>query len=82
MSRSLEDLPHRPCVGICVFNAAGRVFMGKRAGGPEHVDMTHSWQLPQGGIDKGEQPLDAAARALRGNLHPLKVRLWARCRTG
>lgn len=64
MARQLEDLPYRPCAGMAVFNSAGRVFMGKRAGGPEHVDMTHSWQLPQGGIDKGEEPLEAALREL------------------
>lgn len=64
MARRPEDLPYRPCVGIAVFNSAGRVFMGQRAGGPEHVDLTHSWQLPQGGIDKGEKPIDAALREL------------------
>ncbi|MEW6257014.1 MAG: RNA pyrophosphohydrolase [Pseudomonadota bacterium] len=73
--RRLEDLPYRPCVGICVFNSAGRVFMGKRAGGPEHVDMTHSWQLPQGGIDKGEEPLDAAYRELYEETSIRSVRL-------
>lgn len=61
---SFEDLPYRPCVGLCVFNAAGKVFVGRRIGGPEHVDATHSWQLPQGGIDKGEAPFDAALREL------------------
>ncbi|WP_127089153.1 RNA pyrophosphohydrolase [Aquabacter cavernae] len=75
MSRSTEDLPYRPCVGICVFNATGRVFMGQRAGGPEHVDMTHSWQLPQGGIDKGEEPLDAAYRELYEETSIRSVRL-------
>ncbi|MET3355601.1 RNA pyrophosphohydrolase [Xanthobacter autotrophicus] len=58
------DLPYRPCVGLCVFNAAGKVFLGRRIGGPEHVDSTHSWQLPQGGIDKGEAPFEAALREL------------------
>ncbi|QTL01996.1 RNA pyrophosphohydrolase [Aquabacter sp. L1I39] len=62
--RSSDDLPYRPCVGIAVFDRAGRVFMGQRAGGPEHVDMTYSWQLPQGGIDKGEDPYEAALREL------------------
>ncbi len=62
--RSPDDLPYRPCVGIAVFDRAGHVFMGQRAGGPEHVDMTYSWQLPQGGIDKGEDPYEAALREL------------------
>lgn len=59
-----HELPYRPCVGLCVFNAQGRVFMGQRMAGPEHVDATHSWQLPQGGIDEGEAPFDAAIREL------------------
>ena len=62
--RSSDDLPYRPCVGIAVFDRAGHVFMGQRASGPEHVDMTYSWQLPQGGIDKGEDPYEAALREL------------------
>lgn len=59
-----HDLPYRPCVGLCVFNGAGKVFLGRRIGGPEHVDAVHSWQLPQGGIDKGENPYEAALREL------------------
>ncbi|MGU3495091.1 RNA pyrophosphohydrolase [Xanthobacteraceae bacterium A53D] len=60
----LEDLPYRPCVGLAIFNRAGRVFLGQRLGGPEHVDATHSWQMPQGGIDKGEEPYEAALREM------------------
>ena len=63
MSR-LEDLPYRPCVGLAVFHGDGKVFLGQRLGGPEHVDATHSWQMPQGGIDKGEEPYAAALREL------------------
>lgn len=59
-----SELPYRPCVGLCVFNPAGRVFIGRRLGGPEHVDATHSWQMPQGGIDAGEDPFAAALREL------------------
>jgi putative (di)nucleoside polyphosphate hydrolase len=60
-----ESLPYRPCVGVMVINAAGRVFVGKRRDGPEHVDATHSWQMPQGGVDPGEDPWPAARRELR-----------------
>jgi putative (di)nucleoside polyphosphate hydrolase len=60
-----EDLPYRPCVGVTLFNRDGLVFVGRRLGGPEHVDLTHSWQLPQGGIDAGEEPWPAALRELR-----------------
>jgi putative (di)nucleoside polyphosphate hydrolase len=60
-----EDLPYRPCVGVMVLNAQGRAFIGRRLGGPEHVDLSHSWQMPQGGIDAGEEPWPAALRELR-----------------
>jgi len=59
-----ESLPYRPCAGIMVLNAQGRVFVGRRAGGPEHVDATHVWQMPQGGIDDDEDPYKAALREL------------------
>jgi putative (di)nucleoside polyphosphate hydrolase len=59
-----EDLPFRPCVGIMVLNREGRVFIGRRTGGPEHVDATHVWQMPQGGVDPGEDPWPAALREL------------------
>jgi putative (di)nucleoside polyphosphate hydrolase len=59
-----EDLPYRPCVGVLVLNRAGLVFIGRRIEGPEHVDATHAWQMPQGGIDKGEEPWPAALREL------------------
>lgn len=63
----MADLPYRPCVGIALFDPRGRVFVGRRMGsaGPEHVDDAHAWQLPQGGIDAGETPLEAARRELR-----------------
>jgi putative (di)nucleoside polyphosphate hydrolase len=59
-----EDLPYRPCVGMMVLNRAGYAFIGKRVSGPEHVDMVHAWQMPQGGVDKGEDPWPAALREL------------------
>ena len=63
MSR-FEDLPYRPCVGLTVINPAGLVFIGRRTSGPEHIDETHVWQMPQGGIDDGEDPWRAALREL------------------
>jgi len=62
---SYEDLPYRRCVGIMVLNRAGLVFVGRRIEGPEHVDLVHAWQMPQGGIDAGEEPWPAALRELR-----------------
>jgi len=53
-----ESLPYRPCVGILLFNADGLVFVGRR------IDTPDAWQMPQGGIDKGETPTTAAMREL------------------
>ena len=61
---SFESLPYRPCAGLAVFNRAGLVFIGRRIDGPEHVDNIHVWQMPQGGIDPGEDPWPAALREL------------------
>jgi putative (di)nucleoside polyphosphate hydrolase len=60
----IQDLPYRRCVGLTVLNAKGDVFIGRRTGGPEHVDLTHQWQMPQGGLDPGEEPYDCALREL------------------
>ena len=61
---AFESLPYRPCVGLAVFNRDGLVFIGRRINGPEHVDAVHVWQMPQGGIDAGEEPWPAAKREL------------------
>ena len=60
-----EDLPYRPCVGVVLLNRQGLVFIGQRIDGPEHIDLTHTWQMPQGGIDEGVEPWAAAVRELR-----------------
>ena len=59
-----EQLPYRPCVGMMVLNRDGHAFIGRRTSGPEHVDEVHVWQMPQGGIDEGEDPYPAALREL------------------
>jgi putative (di)nucleoside polyphosphate hydrolase len=59
-----EDLPYRPCAGMCLLNREGLVFIGRRINGPEHVDATHVWQMPQGGIDPDEGTYKAALREL------------------
>ena len=61
---SSELLPYRPCAGMMVLNRAGLVFVGRRNSGPEHIDATHVWQMPQGGIDADEDPYKAALREL------------------
>ena len=64
MSKHFEELPYRPCVGMMVLNRKGLVFIGRRLAGPEHVDDGHVWQMPQGGVDKGEDLYRAALREL------------------
>ncbi|GGA56558.1 RNA pyrophosphohydrolase [Nitratireductor aestuarii] len=61
-----DALPYRPCVGIMVLNSAGRVWMGRRIMIPngEMDGATQLWQMPQGGIDEGEDPATAALREL------------------
>lgn len=54
-----DDRPYRPCVGVVLVNGEGQIFAGQRA------DMeTPAWQMPQGGVDAGETPRDAALREL------------------
>ena len=62
------DLPYRPCVGLMVLNREGKVFVGKR------IDQTiESWQMPQGGIDPGEDPSETALRELGEEIGTTKV---------
>ncbi|MBV2144830.1 RNA pyrophosphohydrolase [Falsochrobactrum sp. TDYN1] len=61
-----ESLPYRPCVGLMVLNGAGLVWAGRRIliPGDELDGATQLWQMPQGGIDEGEGPEEAALREL------------------
>jgi putative (di)nucleoside polyphosphate hydrolase len=52
-------MPYRACVGVMVLNRRGELFAGQRIDNPGDA-----WQMPQGGIDKGEEPLEAAYREL------------------
>jgi putative (di)nucleoside polyphosphate hydrolase len=54
------ELGYRPAVGILLLNSENEVFVGQR------LDSTlEAWQMPQGGIDAGEDPVEAAYRELR-----------------
>ena len=55
-----DSLPYRPCVGVVLLDARGMVFAGQRIDSP-----SPAWQMPQGGIDEGEKPREAAYRELR-----------------
>ncbi|MBO0750057.1 MAG: RNA pyrophosphohydrolase [Porphyrobacter sp.] len=52
---------YRPCVGVMLVNAQGRAFVGKRIDNKEG----DFWQMPQGGVDPGEDPDKAVLRELR-----------------
>ncbi|HEY1943460.1 MAG TPA: RNA pyrophosphohydrolase [Roseiarcus sp.] len=60
-----EDLPYRRSAGVMLINREGAAFIGRRKKQREaDVLVGHEWQMPQGGIDDGEQPLEAALREL------------------
>jgi len=61
-----ESLPYRPCVGVMILNGAGLVWVGRRIARPdgEMAGRPQLWQMPQGGIDGDEEPLQAARREI------------------
>jgi putative (di)nucleoside polyphosphate hydrolase len=61
MNDKFADLPYRPCAGIMLANMEGKVFVGQRK--DSRAD-TSAWQMPQGGIDDGEDAESAALREL------------------
>jgi putative (di)nucleoside polyphosphate hydrolase len=66
MNPSRDAMPYRDCVGIALFNADGRVFIARRApdGTEDRSEFFNPWQMPQGGLDMGEEPYAAALREL------------------
>ena len=68
----LADLPYRQGVGLALFNAQGLVFAARR------IDTDGlAWQMPQGGIDKGETPEQAALRELEEEIGTAKAEIIA-----
>lgn len=55
----IAALPYRPCVGVMILNARGDVFVGQRKD-----NYKDAWQMPQGGVDPGEDPRAAALREM------------------
>ena len=61
---SRKSLPYRPCVGIMLLNKHNLVWVGRRVSKWHGDGSAALWQMPQGGIDKGEKPKVAAFREL------------------
>ena len=70
--KDFSDLPYRPGVGMMVLSPEGLVFVARR------IDMpSEAWQMPQGGIDEGETPEQAAIREFREEVGTDKVEIIA-----
>ncbi len=76
--KEIEKLPYRPCVGMLLLNPQGKVFVGRRI--DTAAESNDIWQMPQGGIDKGEAPRDAALRELREEIGTDKAEVAAESR--
>jgi putative (di)nucleoside polyphosphate hydrolase len=75
-----SKLPYRPCVGIMTINRSGEVWIGRRTARPGKEVAGGWWQMPQGGIDDGEDPAVAALRELAEETGMTSVRILAESR--
>ncbi len=71
----MSDLPYRLNVGAALFNARGQVFVGRRADMPPGSALV--WQMPQGGIDEGEDPRAAVLRELQEETGVVRAEILA-----
>ena len=66
MAIDVSTLPYRRCVGGMILNREGLVWVGHRFDSPSDNEGRGTWwQMPQGGIDRGEDPADAVLREVR-----------------
>ena len=70
--RAQDESRYRPCVGLMLLNARDEVFVGRRIDHPSRY-----WQMPQGGIEEGEEPLEAAWREMGEEIGSVNARLLA-----
>tara|TARA_B100000676_G_C17986559_1_gene792229 strand:- start:375 stop:848 length:474 start_codon:yes stop_codon:yes gene_type:complete len=70
MDNKFSNLPLRKGVGVVLLNKNNKIFVARRIDNPRDF-----WQMPQGGIDKGENPLDAAYRELNEETSIRSVKL-------
>lgn len=76
MTIDKNNLPYRPAAGVMLLNREGKVWVGQR------LDSTlEAWQMPQGGLDEGEDPVDGALRELEEETGIVRalVEIVARC---
>jgi putative (di)nucleoside polyphosphate hydrolase len=71
----MSDLPYRLNVGAVLFNQAGQVLVARRADLPNAEGPAGGWQLPQGGIDDGEDPSGAVLRELEEEIGTAKAEI-------
>ena len=70
--KDYNERPYRPCVGICLVNDEGMIFAGKRID-----NRAEAWQMPQGGIDEGEDAVTACFREMAEEIGTDKAELVA-----
>ncbi|OIQ65973.1 RNA pyrophosphohydrolase [mine drainage metagenome] len=71
----MSDLPYRPNVGAVLFNRQGLVLVARRADMVNAEGPAGGWQLPQGGIDEGEDPRIAVFRELEEEIGTAKAEI-------
>lgn len=73
----MTTLPYRDNVGACLFNGAGLVLIARRADMPNAEGSAGGWQLPQGGMDAGEDPAVAVFRELEEEIGTARAEILA-----
>ena len=78
MGDKQSTMPYRRAVGMLLFNRDGLVWVGRRVPKWEGDGSQFLWQMPQGGIDKGEKPREAALRELDEEIGTDRVEIIAK----